>query len=53
MTDDSLSRDDRLKELGQVLLLLKMEKAFVGWPLEELEEATEDVDERESDSDDE
>lgn len=49
----ALRRDDRLKELAQVLRGLKMVKGSIGWPLEELEEATEDVEERDSDSDDE
>ncbi|KAH6919073.1 SHQ1 protein-domain-containing protein [Coprinopsis sp. MPI-PUGE-AT-0042] len=45
--------DHRLKDLGRALQSLRMEKGGIGWPLEELEEATEDVEERESDSDDE
>lgn len=52
-TDQCLSSDELLQELGSKLKTLKMEKSLIGWDLEELEAATRDAQERESDSDDE
>ncbi|KAJ7606617.1 SHQ1 protein-domain-containing protein [Roridomyces roridus] len=45
--------DDVLKEIGEALRGLRIEKAAIGWDLEVLEAATRDAEDRESDSDDE
>jgi hypothetical protein len=42
-----------LVTLGKELKRVNMEKNTIGWDLEELEEATQEVQEREGDSDDE
>lgn len=49
----TIASDDVIVSLGKYVSQLEMNKASIGWDLEQLEAATEGLEERDSDSDDE